>query len=81
MINCVIFLNFIIAVISDVFAQVMETREESAIQKKCQFIIDILESTHHDTKSSGIIITRMKASSAGENWSGIVNQIKITVLS
>jgi hypothetical protein len=60
-INCVIFLNFIIAVISDVYAQVMETREESALQMKCQFIIEVLDASNHNNKSSGIIITRMKA--------------------
>jgi hypothetical protein len=39
----------------------MATRQESAIQKKCQFIIDILEASHPEKNSSGIIITRMKA--------------------
>lgn len=54
----------------------METRAEEAYQKKCQFLCDIYESIGCSSKTSGIIITRKKAQSDGENWSGIVNEIK-----
>ncbi|MFO0116161.1 MAG: hypothetical protein ACK521_00570 [bacterium] len=76
LIDTVIFLNFIIAVISDVFANVMETRAEQAIQKKCQFICDFYTAIDQNKMNSGIIVTRMKSQSHGENWTGLVNQIK-----
>ena len=42
-INSVIFLNFLIAVISDVYAQVMQTRMEEVFQKKAEILVDLDE--------------------------------------
>lgn len=41
--NLIVFLNFLIAVISDVYEQVMENRMEEVIQKKVQLLIDVEE--------------------------------------
>lgn len=39
----IVFLNFLIAVISDVFAQVSETRTQEVYQKKCELIVEFAE--------------------------------------
>ena len=39
--NCIIFLNFIIAVISDTYEQIMDTRTEEIYQKKAQLLVDM----------------------------------------
>lgn len=72
--NTIIFLNFIIAVISDAYEQVIETRTEEIFQKKAQLLVD-LENVFENprAKHSHILITRSSSVLSNEvNWGGIV---------
>ena len=57
--NTIIFLNFLIAVISDVYEQVMESRTEEIFQKKAQ-MLDQIENVigNSGRDSPTILITR-----------------------
>ena len=41
--NTIIFLNFLIAVITDVYEQIMETRTEEIFLKKAELLLEIIE--------------------------------------
>ena len=41
--NTIIFLNFLIAVITDVYEQIMETRTEEIFLKKAEMLVEIIE--------------------------------------
>ena len=77
-INTIIFLNFLIAVISDVYEQVMETRTEEIFQKKAQLIVDIDEVLSDKRRlSAKILVTRSgEFGSAYSEWSGFLKELK-----
>ena len=41
LLNTIVFLNFLIAVIGDVYEQVMETRTEEIFKRKAQLLVEI----------------------------------------
>lgn len=57
--NTIVFLNFIIAVISDTYEQIMDTRLEEIYQKKAKLLID-MQSVFgkYSSKRTHILITR-----------------------
>lgn len=77
-INSVIFLNFLIAVVSDVFAQVMETRTEESYQKRAEILSELYDvfGPLSDKKDISIIVTRQSVQSDQEDWGGLVAEIK-----
>ena len=84
-INTVIFLNFCIAVISDVYEQVMQTRQEEVFQKKAEILVDLDEVFGHKIKPvlREIRVTRQLAYSEteNENWVSFVTDIKNAIAS
>ena len=83
--NTIIFLNFLIAVISDVYEQVMETRTEEIFQKKAQLLVDI-EQVLGDTRLESnkvvhILISRSgEISSSDSQWCGFLAEVKKTMI-
>lgn len=76
-INCIIFLNFLIAVIGDVYNQVMDTRTEEVFQKKAEILTEFHEVFENNSKNNfSLLITRQKVQSDTEKWSGMINEIK-----
>ena len=60
--NTVVFLNFLIAVISDVYEQVMETRVEEVYQNQATLVVEVskaLQKKKTKGMSSKILMTRM----------------------
>jgi hypothetical protein len=59
MFNSIIFLNFLIAVVSDVFAQVMETRSEEHYQMRAKILCELQEMFPlNESKKASILVTR-----------------------
>ena len=61
--NTIIFLNFLIAVITDVYEQIMETRTEEIFLKKAELLLEIIEvvgTSGIEENISTILITRSK---------------------
>ena len=59
--NTIIFLNFLIAVITDVYEQIMETRTEEIFLKKAELLVEIIEVLgEHGIKNNiaTILVTR-----------------------
>jgi len=84
-INSIIFLNFLIAVVSDVFAQVMQTRTEECYQKRAEILSELFDvfgtlsdenAKDKPSKDISILVTRQCAYSDHDNWGGLVAEIK-----
>jgi len=61
--NTIIFLNFLIAVITDVYEQIMETRTEEIFLKKAELLLEIIEvvgTSGIEKNISTILVTRSK---------------------
>ena len=76
--NTIIFLNFIIAVISDSYEQIMDTRIEEIYQKKAQLLADIQSVFgEKSTKNANILVTRTCSSKTEDiHWNGFVSEVK-----
>ena len=81
LINTIIFLNFLIAVISDVYAQVIETRTEEIYQKKATLLLEVEEVLGDlERHSANVLITRSGDIYKKLNeWNGLHNDLKKTV--
>ena len=79
--NTIIFLNFLIAVISDVYEQVMESKTEEIFQKKAQILAQIetvIGNSERDQPT--ILLTRCGEHIRNQNeWSGFLNEVKRSV--
>lgn len=62
--NTIIFLNFLIAVITDVYEQIMETRTEEIFLKKAELLLEIIEvvgtKQMQEKVGATVLITRSK---------------------
>jgi hypothetical protein len=76
----VIFLNFLIAVISDVYARVIDTRMEEVFQKKAEILIDIHDVMETKCKKEdyNVLVTRQISQNdyGSEQWSGLLSTLK-----
>lgn len=79
--NTIVFLNFIIAVISDSYEQIMDTRIEEIYQKKAQLLADIQSVFgKYSTKNANILVTRTSSSKTDDfHWNGFVSEIKRSI--
>ena len=78
--NTIVFLNFLIAVISDVFEQIMSTRTEQIFLKKAELLLEINEIVGDwamKDNISSILITRgPKEIKHSDDWNGFFQEIK-----
>lgn len=76
----VIFLNFLIAVISDVYARVIDTRMEEVFQKKAEILVDIHDVMETKCKKEdyNVLVTRQISQNdyGSEQWSGLLSALK-----
>lgn len=58
--NTIVFLNFLIAVIGDVFTQVMETRTEEIFRRKAQLLVEYMNviGDYRRSPMAHLLITR-----------------------
>ena len=68
-INTMIFLNFLIAVISDVYADVQVNRVEESYQKKAEILrdLDLVFGKHINSRPCNILISRRALSNTERN--------------
>mmetsp|Transcript_33658 Transcript_33658/g.39555 ORF Transcript_33658/g.39555 Transcript_33658/m.39555 type:complete len:124 (+) Transcript_33658:259-630(+) len=78
--NTIIFLNFLIAVITDVYEQIMSTRTEEIFLKKAELLLEINEIVGDRAivnNVSSIYITRSpKETEKHDEWSGFFCELK-----
>lgn len=78
--NTIIFLNFLIAVITDVYEQIMDTRTEEIFLKKAELLLEIIEVAGTggiESNIATILISRSKKKTKQENeWNGFFSELK-----
>ena len=76
--NTIIFLNFIIAVISDSYEQIMDIRIEELYKKKAQLLADIQSVFGENSiKNANILVTRTCNTNTEDiHWNGFVSEVK-----
>ena len=77
------FLNFLIAVIGDVYEQVMETRTEEIFKRKAQLLVEIQNviGDYNRSEMAQILITRSGVRTKVESsWNGMLSEIKKAVM-
>ena len=79
LINTIVFLNFLIAVIGDVYNQVMETRTEEIYKRKADLLVEIQNviGSCRKYEPAQILVTRSSLIQNTDNeWSGVLKDIK-----